>query len=107
VIPVTYHGLKQFERDCYVVRALNHQDKFETFYFDIDDGRLLRFDFDAQGPDGPTTIECYPDDYRKVDDVLLPFRLSFKADGVWMTVVFSEFKLNAPVLDSTFEPPTS
>jgi hypothetical protein len=38
---------------------------------------------------------------------LVPFRMSFfrmrcKADGLWMTVAFTEFKLNAPVLDSAF-----
>ena len=102
-----YYGLKEFDRECYVVRGLNRENKLETFYFDIDTGLLLRFDFEAQGPDGPTTIEAYPDDYKEVEKVVLPFRLAFKAEGIWMTVVFNEFKLNATILDSAFEPPAS
>ena len=102
-----YQGLKQFERECYVVRGLNRQNRLETFYFDIDTGLLLRLDFDTQGPDGPATIEAYPEDYREVGRLLLPHRLSFKADDVWLTVVFDHFKLNDTVLDSAFEPPTS
>ncbi|HEX8685042.1 MAG TPA: hypothetical protein VF654_01035, partial [Pyrinomonadaceae bacterium] len=102
-----YQGAKEFDRECYVVRGLNRQDKFETFYFDIDTGLLLRFDFEAKGPDGPTTIETYPDDYKDVEGVLLPYRLAFKADDLWMTVVFNDFKLNETVLDSAFEAPAS
>lgn len=102
-----YRGLRLFDRECYVVRGLNGQNKLETFYFDIDTGLLLRFDFDTQGPDGPLTVEAYPEDYREVGKLLLPFRLTFKADDVWMNVVFDNFKLNDTMLDSDFEMPTS
>lgn len=102
-----YHGLKQFDRECYVVRGLNGQNKLETFYFDVDTGLLLRFDFDTQGPDGPVTVEAYPEDYREVGKLLLPFRLTFKADDVWMNVAFDHFKLNDTILDSAFEMPAS
>ncbi|HEX6184219.1 MAG TPA: hypothetical protein VFZ44_10105 [Pyrinomonadaceae bacterium] len=102
-----YYGVKEFDRECYVVRGLNRENKLETFYFDIDTGLLMRFDFEAQGPDGPTTIEAYPEDYKEVEKVMLPFSLAFKADGIWMTVTFNEFKLNATILDSAFEPPAS
>jgi hypothetical protein len=102
-----HRGRKEFDRECYVVRGLNGQNKLETFYFDIDTGLLLRFDFDTQGPDGPATIECYPEDYREVGKLLLPFRLTFKADDVWVNVVFDHFKLNDTILDSAFEMPTS
>ncbi|HEY0169975.1 MAG TPA: hypothetical protein VGB98_02910 [Pyrinomonadaceae bacterium] len=102
-----HHGLKQFDRECYVVRGLNRQNKLETFYFDIDTGLLLRSDFDTQGPDGPATVEAYLEDYREVGRLLLPFRMSFKADDVWLNVVFDHFKLNDTILDSAFEMPTS
>jgi hypothetical protein len=102
-----YRGVKQFDRECYVVRGLNRQNKLETFYFDIDTGLLLRFDFDTQGPDGPATVEAYLEDYREVGRLLLPFRMSFKADDVWVTLVFDNFKLNDTILDSAFEMPTS
>ncbi len=102
-----FYGSKEFDRECYVVRGLNRERKFETFYFDIDTGLLLRADFDAQGPDGPLTIECYPDAYKEVDKVMLPFRLSFKVGDIWMTLVLNEYKLNEPIPDSTFDPPTS
>jgi hypothetical protein len=102
-----YRGARQFDRECYVVRGLNRQNRLETFYFDIDTGLLLRFDFDTQGPDGPATIEAYPEDYREVGKLLLPFRLTFKADDVWVNVVFDHFKLNDMILDSVFEMPTS
>ncbi|HEX8285491.1 MAG TPA: hypothetical protein VF588_19205 [Pyrinomonadaceae bacterium] len=102
-----YRGLKQFDRECYVVRGLNRQNRLETFYFDIDTGLLLRFDFDAQGPDGPATIEAYPEDYREVGKLLLAFRLTFKSDDVWVAIVFDQFKLNDTIPDSAFEMPTS
>lgn len=102
-----FYEMKEFERECYVVRGLNQEKKFETFYFDIDTGLLLRIDFDAQGPDGPMTIECYPDNYREVDAVTIPMRMSFKAGELWMTVIFNEYKLNEPITDSTFDPPTT
>lgn len=102
-----YQGLKDFDRECYVVRGLNRQNKLETFYFDIDTGLLLRFDFDTQGPDGPATVEAYLEDYREVGKLLLPFRMSFKADDVWLTLTFDQFKLNETILDSAFEMPTS
>ena len=107
VSPREFYGSKEFERECYVVRGLNGERQFETFYFDIDTGLLLRFDFDAKGPDGPTTIECYPEMYREVDKVTLPFRLSFKVGDLWMTLLLNEYKLNEPIPDSAFEPPTS
>ena len=107
VIQPRYFNSHEFARECYVVRGLNAEKRFETFYFDIDTGLLLRFDFEAHGPDGLTTLECYPEDYRKVDKVTLPFRLTFKAGDVWMTLAFDEYKLNEPIPDSTFEPPTS
>lgn len=107
VSPPRHHGLKEFDRECYVVRGLSRENKLETFYFDIDTGLLLRFDFDTQGPDGPVTIECYPEDYKEVENVLLPFRMSFKADDVWVTVTFDRFKLNETILDSVFEMPAS
>lgn len=107
ISPREFYGAKEFERECYVVRGLNQEKKFETFYFDIDTGLLLRFDFEAQGPDGPMTIECYPDMYKEVEKVTLPFRLSFKVGELWMTILFNEYKLNEPIPDSTFTPPTS
>jgi hypothetical protein len=102
-----HYGRKEFDRECYVVRGLNRQDKFETFYFDIDTGLLLRFDFETQGPDGPATIECYPEEYKEVNSVLLPFRMSLKSDDVWVTVNLDRIKLNDTILDSVFEPPAS
>lgn len=102
-----FYGLKEFDRECYVVRGLNAEKKFETFYFDIDTGLVVRFDFDAQGPDGPTTVECYPDNYREADKVTVPFRLSFKVNDLWMTVFFEEYRLNEPIDDSAFAPPAS
>jgi hypothetical protein len=107
VSPRDYFGAKEFDRECYVVRGLNRDNKFETFYFDVDTGLVARFDFESQGPDGPVTVECYPDNYREVDKVTLPFRMSFKMKDIWMTVLFDEFKLNEPIPDSTFAPPTS
>jgi hypothetical protein len=103
----SYYGVKEFDRECYVVRGLNRENKLDTFYFDIDTGLLMRFDFEAKGPDGPTTIEAYPGDYKEVEKVMLPFSLAFRADGIWMTVTFDEFKLNPTILDSAFEPPAS
>jgi hypothetical protein len=38
---------------------------------------------------------------------MLPFRLSFKANDLWMTIVFDDYKLNEPIPDSTFAPPAS
>jgi hypothetical protein len=102
-----FYGAKEFERECYVVRGLSADKKFETFYFDIDTGLLTRFDFEAQGPDGPTIIECYPDTYKEVDKVMLPFRLTFKLDSLRATILFDEYKLNEPIPDSTFAQPSS
>ena len=107
VSPRDFSGSKEFDRECYVVRGLNKDNKFETFYFDVDTGLVQRFDFESQGPDGPTTIECYPDNYKAVDKVTLPFRMSFKVKDMWMTVVFDEFKLNEPIPDTTFAMPSS
>jgi hypothetical protein len=106
IIQPRYSDSSEFYRECYVVRGLNAEKKFETFYFDIDTGLLLRFDFEAHGPDGLTTLECYPEDYKQVDKLTLPFRLSFKAGDVWMMLAFEEYKLNESIPDSTFEPPT-
>jgi hypothetical protein len=92
-------------RECYVVRGLNREKKFETFYFDIENGLLTRIDFEAE-KDGETLIlESYLEDYRDVGGVKLPFKLSYKIKELMITLRFNEFNLNPSLSDSIFALP--
>ena len=95
------------EREAYVVRGLNKENKFETFYFDIETGLLSRLDFEADRDGEVSTIECYLKDYRDVGDLKIPSTITYKIKDALVTIVFKEFDLKAFIDDSVFEMPTS
>jgi hypothetical protein len=100
-------GFAALGREAYVVQGLNLENKSETFYFDIETGLLLRFDFTEGTGDDRVAVECYPEDYRQVGKLRLPFTLVYKIKETTITIKFEDINLNGEITDSTFAMPVS
>jgi len=78
--------------DCLVVDGVNKLGKTETMYFDRASGLLLRWDRSKLDPSSNwVDTETYFEDYREVDGVKLPFKISQKmpADQAFNLVITS------------------
>ena len=99
-------GVGAQAREAYKLRGVNAEGKTETLYFDIETGLLTRADFTSDSDGETVTVECYPEDYRKVGDVKVPFTLVYKMKDLIITVRFNDINLNAEIADSTFAMPS-
>jgi len=78
--------------DCLVVGGINKLGKAETMYFERASGLLLRWDRSKLDPSSNwADTETYFEDYREVDGVKLPFKISQKmpADQAFNLVITS------------------
>lgn len=100
-------GLAVLGREAYVMRGLNLENKAETFYFDIESGLLARLDFIEGTGAEAVAVECYPEDYRQVGKLTLPFTLVYKIKETIITIRFEDINLNGEITDSTFAMPAS
>jgi photosynthetic reaction center cytochrome c subunit len=94
------------DRDAWVVMARVPNPQYtDMLYFDVDSGLLLRrttLRRTALGP-LPTTLDL--SDYRDVDGVKMPFKVTIATPDGLQTVNVTEMKVNIPIEDSRFEMP--
>jgi len=72
-----------------------------TFYFDAASFLLVREDHRLQD----ALLKISYSDYRKVNDVMIPFNIKEESPGQTLSITFDEYKLNAPIDDSLFKNP--
>ena len=95
-------------REAYVIGATLPDGSVEKFYFDAQNGLLVRDDLPVEIPDeGKTTQQSLFEDYKDVDGVKVPFtvrRLRPDGDSI---LKFAEIRNNVPIDDAKFEKPAA
>src|SRR5947209_1491040 len=101
-VPGELKGKRQLPgAEAYEVRLSPKGEPTVTLYFDTSSFLLLREDYELE--DGELKISY--SDYRKVNNVLLPFHIQEESPGQTLSVTFDEQRLNAPLEDSLFKNP--
>lgn len=93
------------DREAYVVVATPVGLDPQTFYFDKENGYLLRSDSVTVSPEGKTPIKSYFDDFRTVDGVKIPFKVRAVTPQFEIVTVLTEIKNDAAVDEKIFSKP--
>jgi murein DD-endopeptidase MepM/ murein hydrolase activator NlpD len=95
------------KKDVYVIQFHPQKDSSETFYFDaktflpIQEVRLAPY------AEGPQELKITYGDYRRVDQVMLPFSITQVAPNQTLAVQVKNYELNIPIQDSLFANPVA
>jgi zinc protease len=95
------------EKEVYVVEATPAESSVETWYFDTQTGLILREDSEREGPQGKQSIQSFPEDYREVDGVKIPFKLRQVTSAFTIDIKIDEVKHNVPIDDAKFNKPAA
>ena len=100
--PAELKGKKQLVRGlAYEIQFSPKGERPVTIYFDAESFLPLREDRELQ----TGTLKLIYDDYRRVNDVLLPFHINEQSARQNLSIKIDEYKLNAPVDDNVFKNP--
>jgi photosynthetic reaction center cytochrome c subunit len=93
------------DRDAYLLLAVRAGQPPVRLYFDEQSGLLVRVIRYAETPLGrnPTQIDYF--DYRDVDGVQVPFRVTTSQPGNTSTIQFDEVRQNVPIDAAQFAKP--
>jgi hypothetical protein len=97
--------LKASDRDFYLVEGFPLVGGAEVMYFDGKSGLLTGRDVTQQTPQGPIRVEMRYSDWREVDGVKLPFKITQSIPNLKFVFTVREVKHNLPVDDKIFEKP--
>jgi hypothetical protein len=92
-------------REAYVVAASPARGLADKFYFDTLSGLPFRMDAVRPGPAGQVSMEVYLDDWRDVDGIKLPFRITQSLSGLSLVFEFLEIKHAVTLDDHIFNKP--
>lgn len=95
------------ERDAWLIEAKPVSGTVEKWYFDVDNGLLLRQDVLRESPQGIVGLQMFFLDYREVDGVKLPFGLRQVLPGMEITIKLDEVKHNLEIDESKFARPAA
>src|SRR5687768_1019308 len=93
------------DRDFYLVEGFPLVGEAEIMYFDSKSGLLTGRDITQQTPQGPIRVEMRYSDWRDVDGVKLPFKITQTMPNLKYVFTVREVKHNLPVDDKLFEKP--
>jgi hypothetical protein len=93
------------DREAYVVGAISRDDGRERLYFDSHNGLLIRRYVSFRTAFGAIPEVTDFDDYRPVDGIKLPFRISWSRPPFSSVQSFTEIRLNVPIDDAIFRLP--
>ncbi len=97
--------VKEGFRQAYVVEAVPPGGSAESFYFDVESGLLVRRDLTRPSSTGTTRAEVYFHDWREVDGVKIPFRMTQVMPTRKLVTTIEDVKHNVPVDDAIFRKP--
>ncbi|MDQ3817883.1 MAG: M23 family metallopeptidase, partial [Acidobacteriota bacterium] len=101
-VPAVLKGKRQLlGAETYEVQLSPKGEPALTLYFDTSSLLLLREDHQLENGE----LKISYSDYRKVNDVLLPFSVKEESPGQMLSITFDEQSLNATVEDSLFKNP--
>lgn len=93
-------------RDMHVIEGKPAQGPAEKLFFDAENGLLVRWDLARRRPQrGTVFVKVYPEDYRDVTGVKVPFRIRFVFESFTFAVQLDEMQHNIPVDDAVFRRP--
>jgi zinc protease len=92
--------------DCHKVILKPATGEPETRFFSKKTGLLLKVTATMPTQMGPMPMESSLSDYRDVQGLKRPFRLSINAGGQAAEMVFTKWTINAPIPDTAFAIPT-
>lgn len=95
------------EREAYLIEATPAGGAPEKMYFDTQTGLLIRYDFEAETPQGKFSTQSSFDDYKEVDGVKMPFTVRQSSSAGDFIIKFTEVKHNVPVDDAKFNKPAA
>ena len=96
---------KVADRDVYVVEATPAESSAETWYFDAQNGLLVRQDSEREGPQGKQSVQIFLEDYKEFDGVKLPMTIRQVTSAFTLTIKISDVKHNVPIDDAKFVKP--
>ncbi len=89
--------------DVYIVDVEYTKTKTVTYYFDVKTGLLLQKSSTVQGPQGEAQqIEAFSD-YKAVNGVLFPYKMTQKTMGMEMNAIVSSVVVNTGLADTLFK----
>jgi photosynthetic reaction center cytochrome c subunit len=94
------------ERETYVLFGIKDGRPAANFYFDEQSGLLVRLIRYGDSPLGLNPWQVDYGDYREMDGVQVPFRVTFSEPGNRWTVQFDEIRQNVTIGDAIFTRPT-
>ena len=92
-------------REVYMVEATPRGGTPENFYFDIESGLLVRRDLSRPTSRGLVRAEIYFSDWREIDGVKIPFKMTQVMPTRRFVTTFEDVKQNVPVDDAMFARP--
>jgi photosynthetic reaction center cytochrome c subunit len=95
------------DREAYMVSAARNGQPPVKLYFDEQSGLLVRLIHYAESPLGLVPTQIDYGDYRKTDDVEIPFRRVVAQPGGNSVIQLEQVQQNAPVNDDKFAQPAS
>ncbi|MEM8678873.1 MAG: hypothetical protein AAGF97_05880 [Planctomycetota bacterium] len=94
------------DRPHYKVKLVTVNDKEEVRYFDAETFQVSKVEQTAITPFGEIEIAVNLDDYRDVDGLVIPFKVSQEVMGQTQVMAFESIDLKADVADDRFAVPS-
>lgn len=94
--------VKEGFRQVYLVEAVPRSGMSENLYFDVESGLLVRRDVPRRTSKGVVRAEVYFSDWREVDGVKVPFKITQAIQNTKFVITLEDVKQNVPVDDSIF-----
>ena len=92
-------------REAYVLFASRDGQPAANFYFDEESWLLIRVVRYAESPLGLNPSQVDYADYRDVDGVQVPFRVTMSEPGEFTTIQFEEIRQNVAIDEAVFSKP--
>jgi photosynthetic reaction center cytochrome c subunit len=95
------------DREVHVVQGSSARGSLVTLYFDTKSGLLVRMVRYGKSPIGRVPTQIDYGDYREVDGIKLPFRMTFAWLGGRDAIQLNEIRTNVPIDAGKFGRPAS
>ena len=97
--------VKEGFRQVYLVEGVPRSGAAENLYFDVESGLLVRRDVPRRTSKGVVVTEVYFSDWRDVDGVKVPFKITQAIQNTKFVITFEDVKQNVAVDDAIFVRP--
>jgi hypothetical protein len=92
-------------RTAIVIDAMPAEGSPSAFFFDAENGLLIRNDTSRASPEGPVQIQAFLEDYRLVDGINMPHTVRQVTPQFTMIIRVLEVKHNVTLDDKMFKKP--